>query len=376
MPIASGSPIISSTGQIGDNAIQTPDIADSQVTPAKLSNGNPGDLMTMGASAPAWQAPSSSAVKVAALLTCAGAVTVGQALMLIPTDAPNFNASPSLSRTTTTTPIQSLWDGSWLVGGGFFSTASAAGGGTTYRFNAGGSVVCDSNGAINAGDIGSLIQTNAAGATSFLIGMMKPNGTIALDQATSMSGTSTALSTAMTLTGSNIGLWASFFNGSLTDADVTSVTWNGVAMTKIASQVSAAGTSRDYLYFLAGAASGLHNLVINTTSNVAKQGAGVSYTNVGAAVGVGDNNGSVCRSSALLASANNSFVGFANASAVAAASVSVTTQGVATGLSGLTVGKQYYLSDTSGSVATTAGTTTRKVGIAISATTMQVANIW
>ena len=47
-----------------------------------------------------------------------------------------------------------------------------------------------------------------------------------------------------------------------------------------------------------------------------------------------------------------------------------------TGLSGLTVSKQYYLSNVAGAIATTAGTVTRKVCISLSATSCLITNIW
>ena len=57
-------------------------------------------------------------------------------------------------------------------------------------------------------------------------------------------------------------------------------------------------------------------------------------------------------------------------------SVTVEISGVSVSLSGLTTGSQYYLSDTLGTVATSAGSNSRKVGIAVSATQMLITNIW
>lgn len=50
------------------------------------------------------------------------------------------------------------------------------------------------------------------------------------------------------------------------------------------------------------------------------------------------------------------------------------TQGVVTGLSGLTAGAIYYLSNTVGAISTTAGTVTKKIGRALSATTLLIIN--
>ena len=75
----------------------------------------------------------------------------------------------------------------------------------------------------------------------------------------------------------------------------------------------------------------------------------------------------------------NSFMGFS-------ASVSTTTAGnllnvatsgyLATLLSGLIAGVQYYLGNTGGTVSTSAGTVTRKVGIAAKTTDLIITNIW
>lgn len=64
------------------------------------------------------------------------------------------------------------------------------------------------------------------------------------------------------------------------------------------------------------------------------------------------------------------FVGFAKSSAVIGDTVSVITGGIVTGLSGLTKNTVYYLSNTSGLIATSAGSNTKKVGIALSGTVL------
>jgi len=67
------------------------------------------------------------------------------------------------------------------------------------------------------------------------------------------------------------------------------------------------------------------------------------------------------------------FVGIANASASAGAVVSYTrVGGVTCTLSGLTAGAQYYLNGTAGQISTTAGTNIGRVGLATSATCLQV----
>ena len=73
----------------------------------------------------------------------------------------------------------------------------------------------------------------------------------------------------------------------------------------------------------------------------------------------------------------NSFIGFANASASAAAQVDVCLGGTDANQSSLVIGSHYYLGDTAASLSTSAGTVTRKVGTAISATTIAFSpHIW
>lgn len=63
----------------------------------------------------------------------------------------------------------------------------------------------------------------------------------------------------------------------------------------------------------------------------------------------------------------NNIVGFTTESKTANNAVKIQTNGVISGLSGLTVGSTYYLS-TSGNISTSAGSVSRKLGIAISTT--------
>lgn len=70
------------------------------------------------------------------------------------------------------------------------------------------------------------------------------------------------------------------------------------------------------------------------------------------------------------------FVGFATNSATVTQNVVVQYAGVITGLSGLVVGNNYYLNDTNGTIGSTAGTNTRKIGIALTSTTLLITNIW
>ncbi len=68
----------------------------------------------------------------------------------------------------------------------------------------------------------------------------------------------------------------------------------------------------------------------------------------------------------------SNFVGFATNSASATGSVVVQTDGVVTGLSGLVALSTYYLSDTSATLSTTAGTNSKKIGVALTSTTLLI----
>lgn len=69
------------------------------------------------------------------------------------------------------------------------------------------------------------------------------------------------------------------------------------------------------------------------------------------------------------------FVGFA-AETISAGNTCKVYTNVATGLSGITIGAQYYVANTAGTISTSAGTNTRKVGIGLSTTSLLITNIW
>lgn len=73
---------------------------------------------------------------------------------------------------------------------------------------------------------------------------------------------------------------------------------------------------------------------------------------------------------------SRSFIGFANEALTAGNIGAVVISGEATGLSSITMGEQYYLSDTYGSIQLTAGTNTRKVAIGTSTSKVLITNIW
>lgn len=69
---------------------------------------------------------------------------------------------------------------------------------------------------------------------------------------------------------------------------------------------------------------------------------------------------------------SDNFIGFAQSSVSAGQSVSVVVSGIVSNLSGLTPGTTYYLSDTGGAITTSAGSISRKVGLAVSATELLI----
>lgn len=79
---------------------------------------------------------------------------------------------------------------------------------------------------------------------------------------------------------------------------------------------------------------------------------------------------------ALTTSTSNGFVGFANATTSQGSTVTVDAGGVETRLNSLTAGLQHYLSNGFGSLSSSTGNTTRKVGISLSTSSLLITNIW
>lgn len=68
------------------------------------------------------------------------------------------------------------------------------------------------------------------------------------------------------------------------------------------------------------------------------------------------------------------FVGFATTTASANASITIQTNSIVGGFSGLVAGSIYYINDTAGTIGTTAGSNTKKVGLAVSTTELLIEN--
>lgn len=84
----------------------------------------------------------------------------------------------------------------------------------------------------------------------------------------------------------------------------------------------------------------------------------------------------VYKTDARLAITVNSYIGFFKSSVSSGAAVNVEIAGLDANQSGLTPGTQYYLSDTPGALASSAGTVSRKAGIAVSSTEVLITNNW
>lgn len=69
---------------------------------------------------------------------------------------------------------------------------------------------------------------------------------------------------------------------------------------------------------------------------------------------------------------SDNFIGFASAAITAGNSGVVVVGGIMTGLSGLTTGVTYYLQDTAGAIGSSAGSVSRKIGLALSSTTLLI----
>lgn len=70
------------------------------------------------------------------------------------------------------------------------------------------------------------------------------------------------------------------------------------------------------------------------------------------------------------------YVGIAQGTATVGNAVTVALNGVDINQTGLTIGAQYYLNDSPGTIGTSAGTNSRKAGIAITSTQLLITNIW
>lgn len=158
-----------------------------------------------------------------------------------------------------------------------------------------------------------------------------------------------------------------FYDGMLDDMRL----WN---TTRTAPQISV-----NYRIQMSGTESGLaaywrfNNNALDTTSN------GNNLTNNGATFSdqsipfVG---GTAFKAEADVNGRHETFVGFSQKDVSEGGKATIVIAGEVGGFSGLTIGTQYYLSDTAGAISTTPGTNTRKVGIASSSTTIVITNNW
>lgn len=102
---------------------------------------------------------------------------------------------------------------------------------------------------------------------------------IALDSANAGSNqTGTSLSFSHTCTGTNLILFVSFKVIAANVDDITSVTYNSIAMTLVNKVLQPTNNNWMYLYHLIAPSSGANNVTVNSTSSTQKVMYGVSYT--------------------------------------------------------------------------------------------------
>ena len=104
-------------------------------------------------------------------------------------------------------------------------------------------------------------------------------GVIAVDSVTDQKdgSTGTSWTFAHSCSGSNRILFVSLTIYSGSDL-VTGITYNGVAMTRVATVQSIDGDQRQYLYYLVAPATGSNNVVVSASSSVFMAGGAISYT--------------------------------------------------------------------------------------------------
>ena len=86
--------------------------------------------------------------------------------------------------------------------------------------------------------------------------------------------------------------------------------------------------------------------------------------------------GRIYNASARTTDESNAFIGFMKVAVAGLDTGIVMLDSEVSGFTGLTVGTQYYLSNTFGAIATSVGTVTRKAGISTSATSLLITNTW
>ena len=117
--------------------------------------------------------------------------------------------------------------------------------------------------------------------------------------------------------------------------------------------------------------------VANSAGSYSITANGTSGTINGAVVALIPNGSTEIRgASAGETATSNGFLGFTAAAYATTTTATVDIGGITTGMSGLTPGSQYYLSNATGTVSTSAGTNTRKVCIGMGSTSCLITNIW
>ena len=314
-------------------------------------------------------------------LTAVGAISAGQAVYVLPDNLSITATATAATRTSTELSLCSTTDQSWMVMGiRTAAGAPSAGTDTTLRILTTGTglAILDSNAGVNGGLYRTLIGTSSSGTTVAIATTLVPvtGQTITVDATSEgVQAAGTTLTVGHTITGSATGLFVSILQDG-GSGNIASVTYNGDAMTQVGSEVLISGTTYFYTYFRAACDAGSNDIVVTCTGSTRIELASASYKQVSGVAASGTGAGGVGRASAALAATSDTFIGFAPQAITAGSLGIITTTGTVTGLSGLSVGRPYYLSNTVGAIATSAGTVTRKVGISLSATRLSITNIW
>jgi hypothetical protein len=211
-----------------------------------------------------------------------------------------------------------------------------------------------------------VVYTKAAGSAAFYVNGVQ-QGTTQTGLNTTLSDPGVSLAIGVELAGAGNSA-RQFLNGKV-DAPRF---WN-VAR-------SGANIAADYNKLLSGSETNLIGYWALNSDLTDRTSNANTLTNVGSAAFASTSAGLTGQyvrvASAALVDTATAFVGFATTSISALATGTWATHGVISVFSGLTQGVQYYLSNTPGAIATSVGTVTKKVGIALSSTMLLITNIW
>lgn len=287
------------------------------------------------------------------------------------------SGQPSISITT-------LYDNSWILDMVWMATADAGtftpGTGQTEKWDVrddadGGGCSTGSYKLQATAGATTMTHTFSAGARAYQAAACeirkKSGSSLAFDAVTEDLQDGASITFSHTCTGSDRILYVCCGQNANTET-VTSITYGGVAMTKIIE-----GTTSAYavIYGLVAPATGANDVVI-TWSDAPGSGKqahfAISFTGAHQEIVISK----VFQADASASATADAFIGFAKSSVTKPAELDIVVSGVYQGFTNLTVGSKYYLSDTTAAISTSAGTVHRGVGIGLSSTDLLITNIW